>query len=310
MSNRSVSSPLPPFPFDRVWTISQAVELACLLEASAAKIGNVHPDASFNDMHVSHFLASAVAVGPIFAQANHQSIGNLVLAAVRATRLCVGRNTNLGTLLLFAPLVKAHAIGIAPPHEANTARLTYNDLRANLAIVLKQLTPQDSQDVYSAICNAAPSGLGIRTQDDVAGKAPDDLRAAMAVVADIDAVARQYINNFGDIFTRIIPWLQQELSATGQPLEAVCRVQLRWLAYESDGLIVRKAGLHVAAEVKQWAQSIAQICLQNPAPLAQQGRVQELDRFLRADGHRRNPGTTADLIAGALFVMLIASPTG
>ncbi len=310
MSNRSVPPPLPPSPFDRVWTLGQAIELACLLEVSATKVGNVHPGANFSDMHFSHFLASTVAIGPIFTQANQQSVGSLVLAAVRATRSCVGRNTNLGTLLLFAPLAKAHAACVANRRDANAARLTCSDLRANLANVLEQLTPQDSQDVYTAIGTAAPSGLGTREQDDVTGKAPDDLRAAMTVVADVDAVARQYVNNFDDIFTRMVPWLRQELNATGQPLEAVCRVQLRWLAYEADGLIVRKSGLHVAVEVQQRAQSIVQECLQNPAPLAHQRCVQELDLYLRADGHRRNPGTTADLIAAAILVMLIAPPTG
>lgn len=310
MSHRSAPTLWLPFPFDRTWTIGQAVELACLLEVSAAKIGNVHPGASFSDMHLSHFLASAVAIGPIFTQAHARSIGNLVLDAVRATRSSVDCNTNLGTLLLFAPLAKAHTVGNASSHNADTTRLTCDDLGASLENVLEQLTPKDCHDIYAAICIAAPSGLGTREQDDVTGKAPDDLRAAMAEVADIDAVARQYVNNFDDIFTRIAPWLRQELMATSQPLEAVCRVQLRWLAREADGLIVRKAGIHAAAEVQQRAQSIVQDCLSDPTPLAQQRRVQELDLWLRSDGHRLNPGTTADLIAGALLALLISSPAG
>ena len=315
-----------PYPFDRRWTIGQAVELACLLEASAAKVGNVHPGASFSDMHFSHFLASAVAIGPIFAQDNQRSVGNLVLESVRATRSCVGRNTNLGTLLLFAPLAKAHAARLEHARDPSTARLSTvqlsttrlacNDLKAHLTRVLEQLTPEDCQDVYSAICTAAPGGLGSRAEDDVTGKAPDDLRTAMATVADVDAVARQYVNNFDDIFTRMVPWLQQELISTGQPLEAVCRVQLRWLAYEADGLIVRKAGMQVATQVQQRAQRIVQtfdspnVARRSAAelPLSQQPQLQDLDQFLRADGHRRNPGTTADLIAAALLVLLLARP--
>lgn len=310
MSNRSVSAAPLPFPFDRAWTIGQAVELACLLEVSAAKLGNVHPGASFSDMHHSHFLASALAISPIFDRAQTRSVGNLVLDAVRATRSMVGRNTNLGTLLLFAPLAKAHAVRIANRHEASSAPSACNSLRASLENVLEQLTADDCRNVYSAICIAAPSGLGTREQADVAGPAPDDLLAAMAEVADVDAVARQYVNNYEDIFKRIGPWLRQELEATGQPLEAVCRAQLRWLAYEVDGLIVRKAGLNVAREVQQRAQRTAQECLKNSAPLAHQPSVQGLDMYLRSDGHRLNPGTTADLIAGGLLAMLISSPAG
>ncbi|MEO8268724.1 MAG: triphosphoribosyl-dephospho-CoA synthase [Aureliella sp.] len=310
MCNRSAFTPLLPFPFDRVWSIGQAIELACLLEASAAKVGNVHPGASFSDMHFSHFLASAVAIGPTFAVAEQQSVGQMVLDAVRATTSCVGRNTNLGTLLLFAPLAMAHKLDIAKRQLATIAQLTCSDLRASLENVLEQLTPEDCHNVYSAICIAAPGGLGTRDQDDVTGQAPDDLRAAMAAVADIDGVARQYVNNFEDIFTRIVPWLRQELTATVEPLEAVCRVQLRWLAHEVDGLIVRKAGMRVASEVQQRAQSIAEECLSNPAPLARQRGVRDFDRFLRTDGHRLNPGTTADLIAAAMLAMLLSSPNG
>ena len=33
-------------------------------------------------------------------------------------------------------------------------------------------------------------------------------------------------------------------------------------------------------------------------------QLADLDFWLRCDGHRRNPGTTADLIAAGLFVLL------
>ena len=35
-----------------------------------------------------------------------------------------------------------------------------------------------------------------------------------------------------------------------------------------------------------------------------QQAMQELDQWLRVDGHRRNPGTTADMIGAALFIGL------
>ncbi len=33
-------------------------------------------------------------------------------------------------------------------------------------------------------------------------------------------------------------------------------------------------------------------------------RIGELDFWLRSDGHRRNPGTTADLVAASLFAAI------
>lgn len=299
-----------PFPFDRKWTLGAAAELACLLEASAAKIGNVHPTASFSDMHFSHFLASAVASGPVFARAASESVGGLVLAGVRATRAQVGRNTNLGTLLLFAPLAKAYALRVADDSQLRDTALSANDWRVAVEGVLGQLTPQDSAQVYRAICEAQPNGLGTSDQHDVAGAPPDDLRVAMALVADIDAVARQYVSGFDDVFMRLVPWLYQELQHSGDTLEAICRLQLRWLAYEPDGLIVRKAGKQVADQVQQRAQDILQVCLQTDSPVSQLASVRELDLFLRAEGHRRNPGTTADLIAAALLVALVSKAVG
>lgn len=297
-----------PFPFDRQWTLEAAVEGACLLEASAAKIGNVHPTASFSDMHFSHFLASAVASGPVFAQAASQSVGSLVLSGVRATRTQVGRNTNLGTLLLFAPLAKAYALRTTDAANQPSTRMCTDDWRANVHRVLGQLAPEDSAQVYQAICEAQPNGLGTSDEHDVAGTPPDDLRVAMAVVADIDAVARQYVNGFEDIFVRLVPWLNEELQRAEESLDAICRIQLRWLAYEPDGLIVRKAGGQVAQQVQQHAQAILDAGLQTDSPVSQQASVRELDLFLRADGHRRNPGTTADLIAAALLVALLGRP--
>jgi triphosphoribosyl-dephospho-CoA synthase len=82
---------------------------------------------------------------------------------------------------------------------------------------------------------------------------------------------------------------------------AIVEVQLRWLAAEPDGLIIRKSGIEMAEE----ARHLADIALQEWLETGERGvRWQALDTFMRTDGHRRNPGTTADLIAAALFVFL------
>jgi len=291
----TVSTTLP-YPFDRSWPLPQAVELACLLEASAPKLGNVHPAAHFANMSVVHFLSSAISVGPIFSQAANRSVGRLVLDSVLATRQAVGCNTNLGTLLLVAPLARASALSQGNLHG----------LQAAVIEALHSLTATDCQDVYLAIRAAQPGGLGKLEQDDVSGAAPQDLLVAMAGAPRTDAVARQYVNNFEDIFGSLVPWLIEELSRWQQPLEALCRVQLRWLAHEPDGLIVRKVGLPRATEVQQRAAFVLHATATKDQPLAQQPAAIEFDQFLRSDGHRLNPGTTADLIAAATLVVLLS----
>lgn len=281
-----------PYPFGLQWPIAVAAQLACTLEATAPKLGNVHPAASFDDMHYGHFLLSAVAIEPVFRRAAELSIGQLVLMATRATRAATNLNTNLGTLLLLAPLARTQSL-------SPTVHL--DSLRSSLGQQLKSLSPQDTSDVYEAIRLANPGGMGKAPQHDIHEAAPRSLLQAMQLASKVDAVARQYVTDYEDIFVRIVPALDEVLGLHVNPFEAICQLQLRCLAAEPDGLIVRKAGERIATEVQAMAHEI----VASEQPDDQSMKRQTLDRFLRADGHRRNPGTTADLIACALFVRLV-----
>jgi triphosphoribosyl-dephospho-CoA synthetase len=68
--------------------------------------------------------------------ARHSGVGKTVLDAVRATRGVCATNTNLGTVLLMAPLA-----GIARD----------NEIASSIARVLERLTPQVASDVYTSI---------------------------------------------------------------------------------------------------------------------------------------------------------------
>ncbi len=284
-------------PFVGRWHLPDAVQLALLLEASAPKAGNVHPAASFGDMDFTHFVASAVAVRESFAALERdpqRPIGQLILDAVRAMQEATSRNTILGSLLLFGPLTKAFSA---------SSGCSRDSLRA----VLTQLTPADSQAVYRAIRLAKPGGLGNREADDVAGVAPQNLMDAMSQVAEFDAVARQYTTAFLDIFERSLPWLEEALQAAADVPDAICRLQLRWLAHEPDGLIVRKAGKEAAQRVQVAAQRTWDTCRLHVSRYVDQAAYQDFDAMLRSDGHRLNPGTTADLIAATLLVKLLGT---
>lgn len=283
-----------PYPFDRRWAAAQAAALACTLEAAAPKVGNVHPGSDFRDMHFGHFAVSALVIQDSIRERPHGSVGELVLHCVRAIRARAGRNTNLGTILLLAPLV------CAVDSCAST-----RSLQDRTGQVLGSLTQLDCHRVYIAIAETAPGGLGRRAVDDVAGAAPESLVEAMRQVADIDAVARQYTNQYADLFQRLLPWFVEELAEASSPLEAICRLQVRALAHEPDGLIIRKLGLAAADEIQQMAAAIVASAAWRQAPLREQSEVQAFDKFLRADGNGRNPGTTADLIAATLFIALV-----
>lgn len=285
-------------PLDQAWSIVQSVELACILEATAPKLGNVHPSARFQDMHYGHFLASAAAIAPLFASADQTSVGQLVLSAVSATRQRVGCNTNLGTVLLLAPL----AVACGQVQKTGND-LTQEALTGSTQQVLRTLSAKDSHDIYAAIRVAAPGGLGTRQTDDVQQEAPEDLLKAMRQVAHVDAVARQYATGFEDVFQRLWPWFAEELSNADDPLGAVARLQLRWLAHEPDGLIARKVGWEEAHHIQQLAFSVRELYLHGDERF--EAAYRQLDRHLRETGNRRNPGTTADLIAATLFCQLV-----
>jgi triphosphoribosyl-dephospho-CoA synthase len=302
-------------PFDRPWSISQAVQLAMILEATAPKLGNVHPTACFADMQYGHFLSSAMAAAPVFDQIEQQSVGSLFLRSVRAVSLAAECNTSLGILLLIAPLAKAASrMNTAAAPNATQPDATQSDatqpeaanrLRQAAEAVLAEMTAEDSRDVYCGIRLAQPGGLGSQDENDVAGQAPEKLVEAMRQVADFDATARQYVNGFADIFGYLLPWLNEELGSTRDPVQAIVRLQLRWLAREPDGLIVRKLGLESAKMIQQRCVQVWNSVLTD----SDGGRsaMKRLDGYLREDGNRRNPGTTADLIAATLFCKLLLS---
>lgn len=268
-------------------SVGQCATLACLLEATASKPGNVHRGADFADMAFTDFAVSAAAIGPAMEAAVQRGVGATVLDAVQATRRLVPVNTNLGTVLLLAPLA-------AVPRAQS--------LQAGIGPVLRNLTPQDARAVYAAIRLAEPGGLGSAEEMDVAGAPPDSLLAAMAAAADRDLVARQYAEEFHQVLQQAAVWIVAGCAA-GWPLtDAIVHTQLQLLAAWPDSLIARKCGRPVAEQASARAQRVLRAGLPGEADYLDE--LGALDFWMRSDGNRRNPGTTADLIAAGLFVVL------
>ena len=271
--------------------LSEAIRLACVLEASAAKPGNVHPRAAFPDLTFEDFVRSAEAIAPVLSHTASTGVGRAVFQAVEATRAVVASNTNLGIVLLLSPLA-------AVPRD--------QPLQDGICDVLRRLTRDDAAWVYRAIRLAQPGGLGTTASEDVALEPTRTMLEVMTLAADRDGVAAQYANGFAWVFQEGVPFLASVGNHFAQHWEAaIIELQLRLLAAHPDTLIARKCGSEMAHEASRraWA------CLQGLVglPLASDKRAAELidfDRWLRADGNRRNPGTTADLVAACLFAAL------
>lgn len=262
-------------------------QTACVWEATARKPGNVHRFADFDDVTYVDFLMSAAAFQEAMSCAVLLGVGRTVHDAVRDTRRVVRSNTNLGMILLLAPLAAAEG------------SLT---LRADVEELLTRLTIEDTRLVYEAIRLANPSGLGTVQDQDVAAEPTLPLREVMTLAADRDLVARQYANGFREVFDEGVPALVRGLEIAGCLEGAIIFCHLSLMAAHPDSLIARKRGPAEAEEAARRARAVLDAGW--PHGPAGGEALARLDGWLRGAGRGRNPGTTADLVTASLFVAL------
>jgi triphosphoribosyl-dephospho-CoA synthase len=270
--------------------VAAAGQLACLLEVSAPKPGNVSPERHFHDTRYEDFLASAVAIGPALAGAGENPLGTTIRRSVDATLRWTRSNTNLGIVLLLAPLARA-------------ALREGGSLREQLRAVLAETTVADAGEVYAAIRRARPGGLGEAKAEDVAGAPTVSLRDAMALAAERDAVAREYLTDFALTFETGVPAV---LAARREGLawnDTVVEAYLALLDEAPDTHIARKLGAAEAAAISRQAREVRAAGGTRSAEGRQALGI--LDAELRDERNRRNPGTTADLTCAALFVVIL-----
>jgi triphosphoribosyl-dephospho-CoA synthase len=269
-----------------------AAQLACLLEASAPKPGNVSPGRHFADLRYEDFLAAAAAIGEPLADAAVRPLGVTIRLATEATRRWVRSNVNLGIVLLLAPLVRAASqTGVADAHSVRA--------------VLDQTTVDDAREVYAAIRLAAPGGLGQVEAQDVA-RAPDQtLVEVMRLAAERDGSAREYATGFDTTFTIGAPAIARARRDGLEWDDAVVETYLTLLAAAPDTHIARRGGAQLAADVTKRAQDV--IAAGGVRSAAGRAAIDEFDRALRDPNHTANPGTTADLAAAAILVELLST---
>ena len=220
--------------------VAAAGQLACLLEVSAPKPGNVSPEHHFHDTRYEDFLASAVAIGPALSDAAKHPLGTTIRTAVEATRRWTRSNTNLGIVLLLAPLARA-------------ALQSGGSLRERLTRVLAETTVADAAQMYAAIRHAGPGGLGASSAEDVSDTPTVTLREAMALAADRDAVAREYVTDFALTFEVGVPAIRASRQEGLGWTDAAVEAYLTLLASTPDTHIARKLGMAEAEAVSRRA---------------------------------------------------------
>jgi triphosphoribosyl-dephospho-CoA synthase len=268
--------------------IAAAYREACALELDAVKPGNVHRESAGHGMTVADFLLSAaVSAEPLSAPG--LGLGERVYRAVVATREAVGCNTNLGIILLCAPLLQAALDPELP-----------GGLRTRVAAVLRAAQRADMQWLNRAILLAAPAGLGESARHDVGAAATATPLEVMAQAAHRDLIARQYAECFKDLFERAVPLLERLQTRWQDPAWAAAGLYLDFLGRFPDTHIARKLGPHQALAVSRRAAPLAAALNRAARPQSHRAALLAFDRELKNAGI--NPGTMADLTVTCLLI--------
>lgn len=279
--------------------------LAMLLEASASpKPGNVGP----RHGRFEHFIASALACRPALEGAAREgrSLGRWFRRAVEASaRAQPGGNTHFGTFLLLVPLAAGAGErwrGPRPnPVSFRNARVGGREggVRGRARRMVRATTVEDAVEFYRAFRAApvrvAPLGgpLDLRSSRAVEAlrKREVNLFDAVTMAAGRDRVAKEWANGFAEC-----EWARGRLALHLRRRgwnDALVRTYLDLLARAPDSLVAVKFGKSVAREVQRRA-----ALLRGASP----ERIARWDGALVRQGI--NPGSTADVLAAALFLHL------
>lgn len=255
-----------------------------MAELEAIKPGNVHVFADGHGMVVQDFITSA-RVASVEIAVTHNSVGQRILNAVSATIKAVGCNTNLGIILLSAPMIHA-SISKIP-----------------LTQVLQELSVDDAELSFQAITLASPAGLGEVAEHDVHTKPTVTLLQAMQSASGFDRIAHQYATAYEDVLGFGLARFEAALSRWDNLSWAVTATYLGFLAEFPDTHVMRKHGLKIAQDLQQQAMKHEQAYMVQENPKKYLGELLRFDTKLKQNGF--NPGTSADLTVATLLARLL-----
>lgn len=271
--------------------LQTAYQQACEVELQAFKPGNVSVYSAGHGMTVEDFRRSAAVSAVAITQPDY-SLGEKIYYAIQATRAEVGCNTNLGIVLLCAPLLTAATVAVKKGLS----------LRLALDQVLATTTVDDADWVFKAICLASPAGLGESQQQDVKHTAQVTLTEAMALAQARDRIALQYVTGFKDIFDFAIVRYNEAFNCFFDGSWAALSVYVALLSRYPDSHIERKYG----CQHHHWV-SEQMVTLEQALTQATRLELVALLHQVDADFKSKNinPGTTADMTVATLLVTFL-----
>ena len=259
-----------------------------ICDINALKPGNVGRHGAGHGMECADFIKSAQAVTPILCD-RRLGIGRKILSSVEATRAEVRCNTNLGMVLLIAPIIQ-----VFQEHGLQA------DFRRTVKSTLKSLGRQEAQDIFAAIRLANPGGLGKTDRYDVNSPLEIDIYSAMEAARDRDLVALQYANGYREVVDLGVKSLQNQFDRWNSVEWAVVACYLMYMASFPDSHIRRKHGIETAGQVRKRTKPVLERFMSYDNPEDAREVLMNFDRELKAS--ELNPGACADLTVASLLL--------
>ena len=284
--------------------IAQMAQIASALEVSGyPKPGNVHRIRDYDDMEFEDFIISGIVIGDVIREActnvnvENPQLGKFILQAVDETDRWIKNNTNLGIVMMIVPIAVSVAISES-----------FEDIRDNIKILMKNTSVEDACDLYDAINIADAGGMGDQDEYDVSNdNAKQELKDNKQTMYDVlkisapwDMLAREMTSDMPAVFEIGYP-TYHELRAEKTKNEACLLTFLTILSHVPDTLISRKYGDEEALKISLMTGDLLK--MKDSSDFMD--RVSEFDDYLFKNKY--NPGTTADLTAASIFVSYLKS---
>lgn len=267
-----------------------AYQSACMAELQAIKPGNVHVFADGHGMSIHDFIKSADVSAVEIAKPN-LSVGERIFSAVEATQKAVGLNTNLGIILLCAPLIHAALLTSVDGNQSLQQRLVYT---------LNELSVNDGLLTAQAIVLANPAGLGSSSVNDVHKQPNVTLLEMMVAAQHRDRIAWQYANAFSDVIGYGLAHYKKAMDKWQNQAWAATALYLGFLTRQLDTHVIRKHGEVLAVELMHEAHEVEAAYWATDNPKLVQKQLLAWDASLKS--RNMNPGTSADLTVATLLV--------
>jgi len=266
-------------------------EQACEVELQAFKPGNVSVyneghDMTVEDFRISYTVSSVPLTNPDYC------VGEKIYYAVKATREAVGCNTNLGIILLCAPLLQA-AMDLKKKQS----------LRDALKCLLNNTNCKDANWMFKAITLATPGGLGDSESGDVKQQATMTLMEAMSIAAHKDRIAYQFLSYYKDIFEYTFFVYNAVFARFGDRNWAALSVFSALLSRYPDSHIERKYGTQYSDWVTEQMTKVHKALVMTDNPESLIPMLYSIDKAFKSKAI--NPGTTADMTVATVLVYLL-----